>query len=116
LRARLAAVCCALIANTAGGASDDDAGAERGRALLRHYECWACHRIPGVAGATADIGPPLDDVGRRAYLAGVLPNGRANMARWIEKPQSIKPGSAMPDQGVTPADAQDMAAYLLRLR
>jgi cytochrome c len=115
LRARLAAVCCALVANAASGAAGDD-GAERGRALLRHYECWACHRIAGVGGATSDIGPPLDDVGKRAYLAGVLPNERANMARWIEKPQSIKPGSAMPDQGVTAADAQDMAAYLLRSR
>ena len=37
--------------------------------------------------------------------------------RWI---QSIRrrcvPGTAMPDMGVSPDDARDMAAYLLALR
>ena len=61
--------------------------AERGRLLLRQYGCGTCHRIPGVAAADGDVGPPLDRVARRVYLAGTLPNSPANMARFIRAPQ-----------------------------
>ena len=71
--------------------------AARGRLLLRQYGCGDCHRIPDVATATATIGPPLEGVGRRVYLAGVLPNSPENMTRWIRSPQSVKPQTLMPD-------------------
>jgi cytochrome c1 len=47
-------------------------------------------------------------------LAGRLPNGPENLERWLRGPQAVKPGSAMPDLGVTERDARDIAAYLLR--
>jgi cytochrome c1 len=47
-------------------------------------------------------------------LAGRLPNERDNLVRWLREPQALKPGSAMPDLGVTERDARDIAAYLLR--
>jgi cytochrome c len=90
--------------------------AERGRLLLRQYGCGSCHRIPEVAAAEGNIGPPLDRVGRRVYLAGVLPNSPANMVRWIRAPQSIKPQTMMPDLQVQAAHATDMVAHLYRLR
>ena len=88
----------------------------RGRVLLHQYGCGYCHRIPGVEDARGDIGPPLDDVGRRVYLAGSLPNAPQQMAEWIRFPQSYRPGTAMPDLHVTADDAKDMAAQLYRLR
>lgn len=88
---------------------------ERGRELLRHYGCVACHEVRKLD-AKAMVGPPLDDIGARVYLAGILPNSPQNLAHWIRSPQSYKPGSAMPDLGVTQRDAQDMAAFLARLR
>lgn len=87
-----------------------------GRLLLRQFGCGTCHRIPGVAAAVGNVGPPLGGVGRRVYLGGVLPNTPDNMVRWIRNPQAFEPGTAMPDLQVGEAHARDMAAYLLDLR
>lgn len=85
---------------------------ENGRLLLRQYGCGGCHRIDGVAGAIGRVGPPLDAFSKQVYVAGVLPNTRADLVRWIVDPQVIQPGSAMPDLGVSEQQARDMAAYL----
>jgi len=69
-----------------------------------------------VHDARGDIGPPLDDVGRRVYLAGSLPNTPEQMAQWIRFPQAYRPGSGMPDLHVSADDAKDMVAHLYRLR
>jgi cytochrome c len=90
--------------------------AARGRALLHQYGCGYCHRIRGVDAARGNVGPALDDVGRRVYLAGALPNTPEQMARWIRAPQAYRPGTAMPDLNVSAEDAKDMVAYLYRLR
>ena len=89
---------------------------ERGKLLLRQYGCGACHSIPGVATAQGNVGPPLGAIAKRIYLAGVLPNTPANMVRWIRVPQEIAPGTAMPNLQVPEPHAQDMVAYLYRLR
>ena len=47
--------------------------AENGRLLLRQFGCGSCHRIPGVAAAEGNVGPPLDAIARRVYLAGLVP-------------------------------------------
>lgn len=49
------------------------------------------------------------------YLAGQLPNTPTNMQQ-IQDPREHEPHSAMPDTGVTDADARDIAAYLYTLR
>jgi cytochrome c2 len=90
--------------------------AARGRVLLRQYGCGYCHTIPGVEAARGNVGPPLDDIGRRVYLAGSLPNTPQQMALWIRFPQSYRPGTAMPDLNVSADDARDMVARLYRLR
>jgi cytochrome c len=86
--------------------------AERGRHALAAYGCGACHSIPGVAGATALVGPPLKGIGSRAIIGGKLENNPDNLRRWIIDPQSVTPGTAMPRLGVQPQAARDMAAYL----
>jgi cytochrome c1 len=90
--------------------------ATRGRMLLQQYGCSACHLIPGVRGANAAIGPSLDRLGRRVYVAGVLPNSPSELARWIRGPDVVKPGTGMPNANVTERDATDMVAYLYQLR
>jgi cytochrome c len=87
---------------------------ERGRLLLRQFGCGACHRIPGVATAEGNVGPPLAKLYERVYLAGVVANTPANLVRWIVDPQQVDPLTAMPDLGVTEPQARDMAAYLLK--
>jgi len=82
---------------------------ERGRALFDAYGCASCH-------TTGMVGPPLDDMGARSYIAGQFPNIRGVMLQWLQHPQALKPGTAMPELGVTRRDADDLAAYLATLR
>src|SRR5688572_6496378 len=106
-----------LVLMLAGCSNDKPAAdAERGRLLLRQFGCGACHRIPGVADAQGNVGPPLEGVARRVYLGGVLPNSRDNMARWIRSPKSFDPQTAMPELQVGEEHARDMVAFLYTLR
>lgn len=93
-----------------------NADSERGRTAIRKYGCGSCHNIPGVGGAAGMVGPPLDHIAQRVYIAGVLPNEPDNMIRWIENPPGVDAKTAMPYMGVTPRDARDIAAYLYTLR
>ncbi len=86
---------------------------ERGRVAISEQGCGSCHVIPGVRGADGRVGPTLEGVGRRAYIAGRLPNSAENLARWIRDPQAIEPGNAMPTVPMTEDEARDIAAYLL---
>ncbi|RXZ36820.1 cytochrome c1 protein [Oxalobacteraceae bacterium CAVE-383] len=83
-----------------------------GKSLLADYGCAACHRIKGIDPRPGLVGPPLEDIAKTSYIAGVLPNTEDNMVRWIQHPRQVSPGTAMPDLGVSAAQARDMAAYL----
>jgi cytochrome c len=101
-----------------GPSASRPAGADprAGRAAIRQYGCGNCHTIPGVTGARGIVGPPLTAWARRALIAGAVPNTPDQLMRWIQDPQSIEPGTAMPDLGVPEATARDIAAYLYTLR
>jgi cytochrome c len=89
---------------------------DRGAEFIEAYGCDACHTIPGVGGADAVVGPPLTKWALRSYIAGSLPNRPENLVRWIMNPHEIEPGTAMPNLGVSEAEARDIAAYLYTLR
>lgn len=89
--------------------------AQRGRELVMKYGCPSCHILPN-AGPEGLVGPSLDDMGGRSYIAGRFPNEEIWMTLWLQKPQELKPGTAMPDLNVDERDARDMAAYLATLR
>lgn len=80
--------------------------------LMIQYGCPTCHVIPGVPGAVGKVGPSLYSLAQRSYLAGTVPNTPSDLQRWIMHPQQIHPGTAMPEMGVTPQDAQAIAAFL----
>lgn len=84
----------------------------RGKAAIERYGCGGCHVIPGIRGAQGRVGPQLTGIAHQSYLGGMIANLPENMIRWIEAPQSIAPGTAMPTLGVSPAEARDIAAYL----
>lgn len=86
-----------------------------GQKLIQAYGCGSCHVVPGVNDADGLVGPPLTSFGRRSYIAGELPNNAENLQYWIQNPQAVEPGTAMPDLGVSAIDARDIAAYLLTL-
>ena len=78
--------------------------------------CGSCHQIPGVSNADGMVGPPLVHFSQRTIIAGYLPNTRENLARWIQHPQQVAPGNAMPEAGLTERQAKDIAAYLYGLK
>jgi len=83
-----------------------------GPAAFARYGCGGCHMIPGISGANGKVGPNLAQVAKRATIAGSLSNDPETMVRWLEHPQALRPGSGMPEMGVTDKDARAMAAYL----
>lgn len=90
--------------------------ADVGQQLIADYGCGACHDIPGIPGANATVGPPLDGWAERGYIAGALPNRPGNLVAWLMNPQAIEPGTAMPDLSISEQEALDMSAYLYSLR
>lgn len=115
LLARPGAALWLVMAVSAGCADPLPAPARRGLLALHQHGCQGCHTIPGVTGSDRQVGPPLAGLARRSLIAGRLPNTQDNLVAWIRAPQQIKPDTAMPNLGVTQADASDMAAYLARL-
>jgi cytochrome c2 len=89
---------------------------QRGVIAIEHYGCGSCHIIPGVSGAFGQAGPPLSGIANRIYLAGVMQNTPQNMVRWIQNPKQVDDKTVMPNLGVTPRDAADIAGYLYTLR
>jgi cytochrome c len=84
----------------------------QGKELIAHFGCGSCHTIPGVRGATATVGPPLQDLRKRVYLGGVLTNTPDELVKWIVNPRAYAKETAMPAVGVDAAQARDIAAYL----
>lgn len=78
-------------------------------------QCAACHTVPGVPGARGQVGPTLAAIAKRQVVAGKLPNSPANLRRFLEHPQSVVPGGAMPELGLSPQQAKIIADYLLTL-
>ncbi|SFG11305.1 Cytochrome c2 [Duganella sp. CF458] len=86
----------------------------RGRLALTQFACQSCHHIPGVTGPLTFVGPNLEGLAQRSFIAGKLPTSEENLVKWIRAPQQVKPGTVMPQLGVPERDARDMAAYLLQ--
>lgn len=98
------------------GASATRESAERGKQLIIAYGCGSCHVIPGIRQASGSVGPPLTHFAKRAYIAGEVPNNPEFLVQWIAVPQSIEPGTVMPNLGVSYGKARDIAAYLYTLK
>ncbi len=97
----------AVAAAAPAGASDTTAGAQ----LFMMKGCVGCHSLDATK--PMGIGPNLAGIGRRRFIAaGWLEDTDANLAKWIQHPQVMKPGVIMPDLGVTDAEAQALVAYL----
>ena len=88
----------------------------RGVSAIGRYGCGSCHEIPGIRRANGTVGPPLTGIARRTYLAGRVLNNPRDMMRWIQHPQQVERGTAMPEMNVSDNDARDITAYLYTLR
>jgi cytochrome c len=89
---------------------------DRGRQLILHHGCGACHVVPGIREARGRVGPQLAGFRDQIYIAGMLPNVPSNLVHWIQFPQQVNPRTAMPNLQVTEAEARDIAAFLYSQR
>ena len=99
-------------ASTAAASSggDDAAAIQKGI-------CWTCHIIPGVDNAKGTIGPSLKGIASRPKIVGVLPMSKANLRKWLDDPQAVKPGTVMPPAAaLSPAEKDLVVDYLLTLK
>jgi cytochrome c len=80
--------------------------------IFRRYGCSGCHTIPGIAGADGEVGAPLVNMRERVYIAGVTNNNAEALVRWIVSPSTFDRKTAMPETGISEAEARDLAAYL----
>ena len=78
--------------------------AARGQRLYETLGCAACHTIASEGGY---VGPDLSDTGRRLEPGWVQ--------AWLRTPDRWKAGTPQPDYGLSAADAQALAAYLMTL-
>jgi len=92
------------------------ASADRGSRLIEQVGCGSCHLVPGIGSAVGLVGPPLDHMANRIFIAGLLRNTPENMVTWLMNPQKIVPNNAMPDMGLTEKQARDITAYLYTLK
>jgi hypothetical protein len=88
---------------------------DRGRHVIQQYAGISCHEIRGVVGASVPVGPPLDGMGVRSFIAGVMQNTTTNMVARLRAPQQFLPEGAVPNLGVREEDAR-VAAHLETLR
>lgn len=80
------------------------------------YRCSLCHAVRGTRAASY-YGPDLTHLmSRRLIASGALPNTPGSLAGWIQSPQTVKPGSAMPEQHLSGDDLSAVTAYLETLK
>lgn len=105
-----------LSANAKAAVAPTDSLAIRGAALFQSRTCAGCHRIQGTA-ATGDVGPDLTHLAERhTLLTGLMENNAANLFKWINHPQKIKPGAHMPDFNLSKDSINAIVHYLNQLK
>jgi cytochrome c len=110
-----------LGAATAAGAApaiEPGSPAAEGAQIIASKPCVGCHTIPGIPGATGTIGPNLMGVASRTKIAGGAVNntGPDDLKKWILNPPALKPGTLMPNVGLTDDEATSIVAYLETLK
>lgn len=94
--------------------SGNPAAAE-GQTVFLHNACINCHTISGTA-ATGRFGPDLTHLASRDTIAsGPIQNTPENLRKWIDNPDTMKPGSLMPAMHLNDHDLDVITAYLTQL-
>jgi cytochrome c2 len=106
-------------AKPAAGGAAVPGDVNNGKQLFAAKGCIACHVAQGVPGANGTIGPNLNGIGdaaKRPQLADGATNTPEHIREWITDPQKAKPGTMMPNLGLSAKEADDLAAFLATLK
>ena len=106
-------------ANAGGGAAlEPGSPAALGAQIIATKPCTGCHTIPGIPGATGQVGPNLAGVASRGKIAGgaVTNSGPDDLKKWISDPAAVKQGTAMPKVPLTDDELTNIVAFLETLK
>ncbi len=95
--------------------ANQDPSVTEGRAVFLRNACVNCHTVSGTA-ATGRFGPDLTHLASRDTIAsGAIQNTPANLRKWIDNPDQMKPGCLMPAMHLSDHDLTAVTAYLTTL-
>lgn len=95
---------------------EGNAIAAEGEAVFMRSACINCHAVSGTV-ATGRFGPDLTHLASRDTIAsGAIQNNAGNLRKWIDDPNSMKPGALMPAMHLNDHDLDVITAYLTQLR
>ena len=81
--------------------------AQTGEELYNTRGCASCHEMQ-IAGC-----PDLTTLKEDGKVAGVLDVTPENISKWLENPQEVKPGTAMPPSGLSEEQRLKLANWLI---
>ncbi len=87
-----------------------------GKELIVSKGCSGCHTVPVVPEAKGTVGPNLGGFAGRPQIASTLPNNPDNLTKWLKNPPSVKPGTQMPNLGLSEQEIANLEAFLYTLK
>jgi cytochrome c oxidase subunit 2 len=89
-----------------------DASVSEGKKIFETTACVNCHNVAGTV-ANGQFGPDLTHLmSRETIAAGIVSNTPENLRRWIQNPETFKPGSLMPAMGLGDRELNAVTAYM----
>ena len=94
-----------------------DPATKKGRETFLSLACTGCHTVQGTV-AAGKVGPELSHVASKKSIAGgvLSPVNEENLTRWIKNPPAVKPGTLMPNLGLSDEQIHDIVQWLLTLK
>jgi|SRR5579859_548097 cytochrome c oxidase subunit II len=90
----------------------DAAKSETSGQAVFEAHCSKCHTVRGTAAVGAKAPDLTHLMSRSTLAAGEFPNTRGHLEGWILDPQSLKPGTQMPETRLSPQELRDIARFL----
>ena len=93
-----------------------DPAVAAGRHVFETQACINCHTVEGT-NATGRFGPDLTHLmSRQTLAAGAAMNTPEDLRKWVQDPDTFKPGALMPPMHLTDQQLDQIVAYLTTLR
>jgi cytochrome c oxidase subunit 2 len=93
--------------------------AQEGQKIF-NQSCIGCHAVTpaNMTPENARLAPNLTNFGERSRVAGILPHTKEDVKKWIQNPETYKPGNKMTGKYPQMSDAQldALAEYLMGLK
>ena len=98
------------------GVTSTDPAVVEGRQVFEKNACMNCHTVQGTV-AKGKFGPDLTHVASRDTIgSGAIENTPENLRKWIDDPNTLKPGALMPAMRLNDHDLDAVTKYMTTLR